>query len=155
MQKNAIVRDINSTDSKKQNVILVEPIAFAECAHCHENCTKRIQTLYAVNPQNFEIKNGSLVIISTSKIQEAVQSIISLVFPILMAIAGFILSNPIYRLFSSIKKSGTLSTACPEGTKSLIVILFFAVASSIVLVISRSKKFLIYPEITDVLEQAD
>ncbi|MBQ0162094.1 MAG: SoxR reducing system RseC family protein [Treponema sp.] len=155
MQKNAIVHDVNSTDSKNRKVILVEPIAFAECAHCHENCTKRIQTLFAVNPKNFEIKNGSLVIISTSKIQEAIQSIISLVFPIVMAIAGFVLSNPIYSFFQSIKKSGASSTACPEGTKSLIVILFFSLASFIVLITSRARKLLIYPEITDVLEQAD
>lgn len=154
MQKNAIVRNINSTDSKKQNVILVEPIAFAECAHCHENCSKNGHTLYAVNPHGFEIKNGSLVIITTSKIQEAIESIVALLFPIGMAIAGFFLSNPIYALFSKIKKSGTLSTACPEGTKSLIVILFFALAALIVLLITRARKLLVYPEITDVLEQA-
>lgn len=155
MQKNAIVRDVNSIDSQKRKVILVEPIAFAECAHCHENCTKRIQTLFAVNPKNFEIKNGSLVIISTSKIQEAIESIIALLFPIGMAVTGFFLADPLFKFFAGIKKSGTLSTACPEGTKSLIVIIFFAIAAAIVLTFSRAKKFLTYPEITDVLEQAD
>ncbi|MBQ0002390.1 MAG: SoxR reducing system RseC family protein [Treponema sp.] len=154
MQKNAIVRNINSTDSKKRNVILVELIAFTECAHCHESCSKKGHILSAVNPHGFEIKNGSLVIITTSKIQEALESIIALLFPIGMAVTGFFLSNPIYNFFKNIKKSGISNAACPEGIKSLIVILFFALAAFIVLIATRAKKLLVYPEITDVLEQA-
>ena len=98
----------------------------------------------------FNLKEGSLVIIKSSKVQEALESIICLLFPIASAILGFCLSNPIYNL---IKKGGTPGTACPEGIKSLIVLIFFILASAAVYMLSRARKLLIYPEITDVLEQ--
>lgn len=70
-----------------------------------------------------------------------------------MAFLGFMLSNPIYRtIIRLIKKDGTLNAVCPEGTKAFIVIIFFSLAVLFVLILTRSKAFLIYPEITDVLE---
>ena len=150
MQKNAIVRSLNYPDSKNKNTVLVEPIAFTECASCHENCSRKGYTVPATNIHNFNLKEGSLVIIKSSKVQEALESIICLLFPIASAILGFCLSNPIYNL---IKKGGTPGTACPEGIKSLIVLLFFILASAAVYMLSRARKLLIYPEITDVLEQ--
>ena len=150
MQKNAIVRYLNKKDSKNKNTVIVEPIAFTECAACHEKCSRKGYTVPAVNIHNFDLKEGSLVIIKSSKVQEALESIICLLFPIASAILGFCLANPIYSL---IKKGGTPDTACPEGLKSLIVLVFFVLASLLVYILSRARKLLIYPEITDVLEQ--
>ncbi|MBP5403350.1 MAG: SoxR reducing system RseC family protein [Treponema sp.] len=153
MKKNAIVRKINTDDPKRKNIVIVEPIAYTECAGCHENCSKKGNLIPAANTQNLSLKEGSLVIISSSKTQEALESIIFLLFPIVSAITGFVLSNPIYSFFMNLKKSGTLSTACPESIKAVIVLLFFASASLLVFILSRTKKLMLYPEITDVLEQ--
>ena len=153
MQKNAIVKSTVSPDPKRSNVVIVEPVAFTECASCSQSCTKRGRTLPVLNSQNFTLKPGSLVIIASSKVEEAVESIVALIFPILMSIAGFFLSNPIFQAVSRIiKKGGTSNAACPEGIKALIVILFFALASFIVFKVTRSGVLLIYPEIKDVLE---
>ncbi|MCR5613099.1 SoxR reducing system RseC family protein [Treponema sp.] len=154
MQKNAIVKSTTSPDPKRSNIVLVEPVAFTECAHCTQSCTKRGKIFPAVNSQNLPLKAGSLVIIASSKVEEFIESIVSLVFPIVMAVAGYLLSNPIFNLVTKIiKKSGTQNAACPEGIKALIVILFFGLAAFIVLKITHSGMLLIYPEIKDVLEQ--
>ena len=86
--------------------------------------------------------------------QEAIESIVSLVFPIAMAVAGYFLSDPIFAFISRlIKKDGIQNTVSPEGIKALIVIIFFGLASFLVLKITRSKIAFNYPEITNVLEQ--
>lgn len=153
MQKNAIVRSIDS-DQKTKKIVIVEPVAFTECAGCSQICSKKQQTIPAINKKNFQLKPGSLVIISTTKMQEAIESIVSLVFPIAMAIAGYFLSDPIFAFISRlIKKDGIQNTVSPEGIKALIVIIFFGLASFLVLKITRSKIAFNYPEITNVLEQ--
>ena len=64
MQKNAIVKSTVSPDPKRSNVVIVEPVAFTECASCSQSCTKRGRTLPVLNSQNFTLKPGSLVIIA-------------------------------------------------------------------------------------------
>ena len=96
---------------------------------------------------------NSFVVISTSKAQSVFEGLVSILFPILMAVSGYFLSNPLYSFFSKlIKKDGTVGTVCPEGLKALIVLLLFAVASLCVLLITRSNTLLVSPEITDVIE---
>lgn len=154
MQKNAIVRSLETPDAKKKNLVIVEPISFTECAGCTQACSKRNSNIAAVNVKNFKLKPGYLVTIATSKVHEAVEGIIALCFPVIMAVTGFFLSNPIFQFIQkNIKKDGTSNAVCPEGFKALIVVIFFALAAFIVLKISRAKFFPGYPEITDVLEQ--
>lgn len=155
MQKNAIVRSLQSPDAKRPNVVIVEPLASMECASCSQSCSKKGQTLPAINSRGLDLKVNSIVTISTSKKQAAIESAVSLFFPIAMAVTGFFLSNPLFRFFSSlfnetIKKGSTIDAACPEGLKALIVIIFFALASLTVLLLTRGRVFMIYPEITDV-----
>ncbi len=153
MQKNAIVKNLEVPNDKKKNIVIVEPLSSLECASCNHNCKKRHSFILAVNNKNFPLKINSIVKISTSKKQELFETIVSLSIPIFMAFLGFMLSNPIYRtIIRLIKKDGTLNAVCPEGTKAFIVIIFFSLAVLFVLILTRSKAFLIYPEITDVLE---
>lgn len=151
MQKNAIVKKLN-INSKKQNLVLVEPVSFSECASCKQACNKRGILVEAVNKKNLPLKEGSLVLIASSKSLEAIESIISLVFPILMAILGYILSTKIYSFLQKfIHTSMMQSATCPEGIKALCVVLFFALSSLLVLKITRRKNLFFYPEITNVL----
>lgn len=153
MNKNAIVRSIESPFADKKNIVIVEPIAFTQCSTCTQTCSKRSVTLPAVNKNNFPLKVGSLVIISTSKVQEGIESFISLVFPIMMAILGYICSNPIFLQLRKFFITGIFSNQnCPEGFKALCVILFFAIATFIVLRGFKTKVHFVYPEITNVLE---
>ena len=151
MQKNAIVRSLEAQDSKRQNVVIVEPISSLKCGTCNLSCSKRQKTITAINSKNLPLKVNSFVVISTSKAQSVFEGLVSILFPILMAVSGYFLSNPLY--FSKlIKKDGTVGTVCPEGLKALIVLLLFAVASLCVLLITRSNTLLVSPEITDVIE---
>lgn len=153
MKKNGIVRSLEAPDTKRKNAVVVEPLSSMECAGCSQTCSKRNSYITAVNSRNLPIKINSLVKVASSKKQEAVEAFISLFFPVIMAIAGYFLSNPIYRLISGwIKKDSAFNAVCPEGAKALIVIIFFAVAVIAVLALTRSKLLLVYPEITDVLE---
>lgn len=153
MQKNAIVRSLESPDSKRQNVVIVEPVSSLKCGTCSLSCSKRQQTMAAINSKNLPLKVNSFVVISTSKAQSVFEGLVSILFPILMAVSGYFLSNPLYRFFSNlIKKDGTVSTVCPESLKALIVLFLFAAASLCVLLITRSNTLLVYPEVTDVIE---
>ena len=153
MQKNAIVRSLEAQNSKRQNVVIVEPISSLKCGTCNLSCSKRQKTITAINSKNLPLKVNSFVVISTSKAQSVFEGLVSILFPILMAVSGYFLSNPLYSFFSKlIKKDGTVGTVCPEGLKALIVLFLFAVASLCVLLITRSNTLLVSPEITDVIE---
>lgn len=154
MQKNAIVRD-PAPEQKNKSIVIVEPLAFTECAGCAQACKKRSPTVPALNKHNFPLETGSPVIISTSKLHETLESIISLIFPIAAAVAGYALSNPLFRFASSLfKKNIPPDITCPEGIKALIAAVFFAIAAFLVLKITRSRAVYGCPEITDVLERA-
>lgn len=153
MQKNAVVRSLESPDPKRQNVVIVEPVSSLKCVSCSMTCSKKQQNIAAINSRNFPLKVNSFVTISTSKKQQIFEGFVSILFPIGMAVAGFFLSNPAFRFFSNlIKKDGAVNTVCPENIKALIVIVLFALASLTVLLLTRSNTFLVYPEITDVIE---
>lgn len=155
MQKNAIIKEKTKEIHNGSEVYTAEIISSLECAGCTENCKKVRPIVKVTNTKNLALTNGSLVILSLSKIQEALESIISLGIPILSAFAGFIFSNPIFRFFYSlIKKGSTQGTACPESIKALITLVFFAFAAFLVLKITHSKRRFFYMEITDVLERA-
>lgn len=153
MKKNAVVRSTESPFPDKKNIVIVEPIAFTQCSSCTQSCSKRNINIPALNKNNFQLKQGSLVIISTSKVQEGLESFFAIVFPILMAILGYIFSEQFFYLLKKIIKIGIMSSeTCPEGFKALSVITFFLLATFIVLKTIKSKIFFIYPEITNVLE---
>lgn len=153
MQKNAIVRSLESPDKKRKNVVLVEPISSLKCVGCAQACSKNQQTIAAINSKELALKVNSIVKISTSKRQQIFEGFVSIFIPIAAAIVGFFVSNPIFSFFANIANNdSTVAAVCPESFKALMVIIFFAIASLCVLFMSRSNLFLTYPEITDVLE---
>lgn len=153
MQKNAIVRSLESPDSKRKDVVIVEPVSSLKCVSCSLSCSKRQQTMQAINSKKLPLKVNSFVVISTSKKQSVFEGLVSIAFPIAMAVAGFFLANPVYGfIFNLIKKDGAVNAVCPEGLKALIVIVLFALASLTVLLVTRSNLLLVYPEVTDVIE---
>lgn len=126
MQKNGIVRSLEAPDTKRKNAVVVEPLSSMECAGCSQTCSKRNSYITAVNSRNLPIKINSLVKVASSKKQEAVEAFISLFFPVIMAIAGYFLSNPIYRLISGwIKKKTALLTLSVRKELRPSLLLYF------------------------------
>ena len=135
MTKKAIVV---STDKK----ITVLELKKDECAGCSLACTKKSSPIEVSNPQNFQLKKGSLVLISAGKKVQAMQGIISLLFPVLFALAGYFLASPILSIFN--KTAG-------DGAKALFVLIFLFTSASSVFFLSRKHSILGKAQIVEVL----
>lgn len=156
MEQNAIVRALDAPDTKRKNAVVVEPLSSMDCAGCSQACAKRHSYLTVLNLKNFQLKINSLVKISISKKQEKTDALISIFFPIIMAIAGYLLSNPIFTwIMKLIKKDSAFDAVCPEGTKALITVIFAAIAVFAVLTMAKHRLTVSYPEITDVIEPSN
>lgn len=153
MQKTAIVKSLDCPDIKRKNAVIVETVSSLKCVSCSQACSKKESNIAAINSRNLPLKVNSVVTISTSRKQSTFEGLFSVLFPIAMAIAGFFLSNPVFKFIQLMLKKGDVSDiACPEGFKALLVLVFFFIASLCVLLVTRSNVLLVYPEITDVLE---
>lgn len=114
-----------TTDGSSAQVMPFEKDA---CATCGGDCEKKHSTFLVKNPKNLPIKTGSLVTLQSSKKAQALEGLVSLIFPILCSIAGFFLATPFMRIFG--KTAG-------EGAKALGVLLMLILSSTLVYLISR------------------
>ena len=117
--------------SIENEVISVKNLEKSECLTCTAGCTKNAPVYKASNPKNLQVKAGSVVILDASKKAQALQGIFSLLFPFLSAVTGYFLASPIARLFNS-----TVS----DGFRSVCVLLFLTLSSSIVFALTRKIK---------------
>lgn len=128
-----------SIDGSKISVI---PLISDACINCNKSsCSKRGTPFTVLNSQGLPIKVGSKVLLSARIRNQATQGIISLLFPVATAIAGFFLINLIGQ---------KLGQTVTEGKQALCVLICLALSSGIVLLNNRhlSKK---YAEITEIV----
>lgn len=136
MKEKALVTEI------KQKEITVIPLITDACLSCTKGCAKQGKPFTVTNPNNLNVKKGSIVKIAASKKSENIQGIIALLLPVVFATAGFFLATPIASLFG--KTAG-------EGTKAICVLSFLFISAATVFFTSRKFKFKGRPGIIEVL----
>ena len=112
------------------SVTLTPETDASSCAGCGGNCTACNVRFSVGNSHRLDVKPGQKVKIGMSAKHEALQGILSLIFPVLCAIGGFFAADPLASLFG---KTAT------EGGRAAFVLLFLAAACAGVLFITRRK----------------
>jgi hypothetical protein len=117
--------------STENDSVILTPISDASaCASCGGNCAACGVRFSAANSRHLNVKPGQKVKIGMSAGHEALQGIISLVFPVLCAAGGFFAARPIASLFNKTDS---------EGMRAFCVIFFLAVACTVVLLVTRRR----------------
>lgn len=130
---------IVSTDNGR---ILAAHLDRAECAGCRAACDKKPAPFEVANPKGMAVTRGSLVLICASRLVQALQGGISLLFPFVCAVLGYMLAPAIMALF---RKS------ISNDAKALFVLLFLFVSSLIVFILTRVFPIPGKPQIVEVL----
>ena len=112
------------------SVTLTPETDASSCAGCGGNCGACNVRFSVANSRRLDVKPGQKVKIGMSAKHEALQGILSLVFPVLCAVGGFFAASPLAALFG---KTPT------EGGRALCVLVFLAAACAVVLIITRRK----------------
>ncbi len=128
--------------SIENNKIIASRFHQKGCTSCGEGCAKKNCTFEILNPLNLDIKSGSVVLIGANKKKQALQGIISLFIPFVCAILGYIFAPQIMSLFGK-----TISS----DAKAIFVLLFLALSSLLIFVLTRKFPIPGKPEILEVL----
>lgn len=134
---------ITSIEDKK---ITVLPILKDACASCTSSCSKQRPEITVCNPKNLQVKKGSLVTLSTSKKMQALQGIISLLIPFMCAVAGYFVAAPVMKLFDA-----KFTDTRDDCFRALFVLIFLALSSAAIFIVTRKKPLPGTPEITEVI----
>lgn len=111
-----------------ENKILAASCSKDECSTCTAGCSKKENTFEVLNPQNYELKPGMIVIVSISKFMQAVQAFVSLFIPFICSILGYIFAPSLMKLFGK---------NISNDARALFVLLFLFASSAIVFIITR------------------
>lgn len=120
----------------------VMPLEKDECQTCNAECSKKANLFTVKNTKDLPIKLGSIVKLESPKKIQYAQGIASLLFPIICAVAGFLLAPTVCALFG--KTAG-------EGSKVLGVLIPFVLSSALIFVISRKHPTAGIPLISEIL----
>lgn len=113
-----------------------------ECKSCTTGCAKIKNSFELSNPNNFDIKKGSVVKVMASKKAQAIQGLLSLFIPFLCSIAGYVFGPSIAGLFGK-----TIS----NDARAVFVLLFLTLSSAAVFIITRKFPMPGKPEIVEVI----
>lgn len=128
---------------QNQESATVLPVINDECAKCTGGCSKQGSPFTVKNPQNLNIKTGSIVAISTPKSKQILEGILSLIIPFLCAIAGYFAAVPIAALFN---------IDAGDGARALGVLSFLALSATLILFFTRKLPEFSKPEIIEILQ---
>jgi len=128
--------------SVQDDIITVMPMGKEACATCGAECSKKSATFVVCNPNKLDVTAGSTVRLQAKKNMQIIQGLVSLMVPVLSAVAGYFLSSPICSLFG--KTAG-------EGAKALGVLILFLISSGLVFFFTRRFPMPGTPEIVEIL----
>ena len=127
--------------SIEKNTITVIPLITDACLSCTAGCAKRGKPFTVTNPRQLPVTTGTIVRVESSRSAQALQGVISLLFPFASAVGGYFCASPIASLFG--KTAG-------DGMHAIGVLSFLFIAAAIVFFISRKIPFSGKPEITEI-----
>lgn len=128
--------------SVKQKHIYASLLGKENCRGCHVSCGKGIGCFEVANPKGVKVSESSRVLISASKKNQALQGIVSLLFPVFLAFIGYFAFPKLTALFGK-----TLSADGRAGG----VLLFFFASCALVFFLTRKFPILGKPQIVEVL----
>lgn len=86
------MRDRAQIVAVEENDIKVVPLISDVCINCEKSsCAKRGKVFSVSNPKKFPVKNGDVVKITSPLLHQILQALFALAFPVLCAIAGYLL----------------------------------------------------------------
>ena len=127
------MRDRAQVVAVEDGNIKVVPLISDTCINCEKSaCSRRGKPFAVCNPKNISVKSGDVVKVSSPLLHQVLQALFALVFPVLCAVAGYLL------------------VPGSEGVKAVAVTVCFALGAAIVFVVTH---FLppFKSEITDIL----
>ena len=128
--------------SVKQKRILASLASGEDCTSCHATCGKRSTCFEVANPKDVKVSERSCVLISASKKAQALQGVVCLLFPVVVAFAGYFLTPLLTAVLGK--------TLSPDG-RAGGVLLFFFVSCAVVFFLTRKFPIPGKPEIVEVL----
>ena len=128
--------------SMQDGNIMVMAMKSSSCAGCMSECSRKSDTFAVANRLNLDVKVGSVVKLKATKKLQLLQGAVSLLVPILCAVAGYFLSGPVCAL---------LGKTAGDGEQALGVLIPFLLSSALVFFLTRKFPMPGTPEIVEVL----
>lgn len=134
---------VSITENGMVNVI---PFIKDACLSCGLNgCGKRGKIFTVANPRNIPIKSGMMVRVGASKYHQVLQAFVSIIIPIVCAIASQLIINAYEQSTQIIIR---------EGFKALFFLLALIIPSVAIYFISKKIK-LIQSEIMEIAQESE
>ncbi|MBP5156947.1 MAG: SoxR reducing system RseC family protein [Treponema sp.] len=114
--------------SSEGGLVSVLPVSKPECASCTASCGRKEDAVYVANPKGFPVNVGDVVYIAANRRWQALEGLVSLLFPFLSAVVGYF-------------AAGFLAVRCnripSDGMRAVFVLAFLFSASAVVLLCTR------------------
>lgn len=141
------MRDKACVVKYENGIASVIPLLSDTCINCNSpTCAKRGTPFQASNPQNFNLKPGDVVKIEAPASIQIAQGFFSLLLPILAAVAGYFLAEPIANL---------RGVEVTEAMRATGVLILLAIATGVIFISSKTWLKLSKPQVTAVIHSND
>ena len=131
----------------ENGIATVIPLLSDTCINCNSpTCAKRGTPFQASNPQNLELKSGDIVKIGAPAVTQIAQGFLSLIVPILSAIAGYFLAEPVAKL---------LEIPVTESIRTAGVLILLALSTGIIFILSKTRLKLSKPQVTAIIHSVN
>lgn len=125
-----------------QKIEVVSLISDA-CVACNSiECARRGKSFCVINKKNLPLRENAVVRIGFPRVLNGILGLISLLVPILSALAGFLLSPLL---------SERVGFALNQTSKALTTGAFFLAATFVIMLVSRTDIHLTKPEVMQIL----
>lgn len=131
----------------ENGIATVIPLLSDTCINCNSpTCAKRGTPFQASNPQNFKLKSGDIVKIEAPATTQIAQGFLSLIVPILSAVAGYFLAEPVAKLWG---------IPVTESMRTVGVLILLALSTGIIFILSKTWLKLSKPQVTAVIHSVN
>lgn len=131
----------------ENGIATVIPLLSDTCINCNSpTCAKRGTPFQASNPQNLKLKSGDIVKIEAPATTQIAQGFLSLIVPILSAVAGYFLAEPVAKLWG---------IPVTESMRTVGVLILLALSTGIIFILSKTWLKLSKPQVTAVIHSVN
>ena len=131
----------------ENGIATVIPLLSDTCINCNSpTCAKRGTPFQASNPQNLKLKSGDIVKIEAPATTQIAQGFLSLIVPILSAVAGYFLAEPVAKLWG---------IPVTESMRTVGVLILLAFSTGIIFILSKTWLKLSKPQVTAVIHSVN
>ena len=131
----------------ENGIATVIPLLIDTCINCNSpTCAKRGTPFQASNPQNLKLKSGDIVKIEAPATTQIAQGFLSLIVPILSAVAGYFLAEPVAKLWG---------IPVTESMRTVGVLILLAFSTGIIFILSKTWLKLSKPQVTAVIHSVN